>query len=434
MNNSYTLDALGQEPTPLPNHVEVLVIGAGLSGLSAARSLFNDGFDVRVVDAADDVGGRVRTDSVEGFLLDRGFQVLLTAYEEVQAQVDVDELVLMPFSPGSLVWNGRALQRLTDPIRDPGGAFASATARVGTLRDKLKVAALRRDLQGATFEECMRGPERSTDEELKALGFSRGFIDSFFRPFLGGVFLERGLQTSAGLFRYYFRCFAEGDATLPARGMQQLPDLLASRLRDRISLGREAREIREHSVTLADGHSVKADAIIVAADGWSASQLLGGASPAFKATVTSYFATPQAPTSEPMLVLDGKGEGPANHVAVVSNIAPEYAPDGMHLVAVSGVDAFAEDPTLFAEQAPVQLRRWFGSSVDGWTHLKTYRIPRALPRHPAGSVKPGPTEPRADGLIVAGDYTEFGAIQGALASGRRAAEVAKSRLRPLVPS
>ena len=414
--------------TTRPDRVDVLVVGAGLSGLSAARLLEQGGVDVHVLDAADAVGGRIRTDEVDGFLLDRGFQVLLTAYEEVQSQVEMSELDPRPFRPGSLIWTESGIQRMSDPFRDPGGALASVSARVGTLSDKVKVAALRRGLLSEPPERCFQGPERSTLEELQALGFGPRFIDQFFRPFLGGVFLERELETSASLFRYYFRCFAAGDAILPSGGMQRLPELLAAPLAGRIWLEAAVGSVRADGVTLTDGRSIEADSVVVAVDGASAARILGTPEPDFKATVTSYFASPVAPVDDAMLILDGEGTGPANHVAVLSNVAPSYAPDGTHLISVSGVDAVADDPDTFAATAPAQLRRWFGESVDGWTHLRTYRIPHALPRHPAGSLSGEERSPlRPDGIVVAGDYVEFGAIQGALLSGRRAADAVLGR-------
>jgi phytoene dehydrogenase-like protein len=401
---------------------EVLVVGAGLSGLSCARLLHDAGVDVRVLEAADEVGGRVRTDVVNGFRLDRGFQVLLTAYEEVRAQVDLGALDLRPFRPGGIVWTGRRLVRIRDPFREPGSAVASLRARVGTVADKMRVAALRRALVSRPADACFRGPERTTREELRAQGFSEGFVDTFFRPFLGGVFLERDLETSSSLFRYYFRCFAVGDAALPALGMQRLPDLLAKDMGERIRLRAPVAEVAPDGVRLEDGTRVSAGQVVLAVDGGEAARLLGTRAPSFKASVTSYFAAPTAPVDDRLLVLDGEGSGPVNHLAVVSNVAPAYAPAGAHLVSVSGLGAAAADPIAFRERVPGQLRRWFGAAVDRWEHLKTYRIPHALPRHHPGSLVSETPARRPDGMVVAGDYTVFGAIQGALLSGRRAAE------------
>lgn len=406
---------------------EVLVVGAGLAGLSCARTLLREGVDVRLLEASDGVGGRVRTDVVEGFRLDRGFQVLLTAYEEVRAQVDLASLDLRPFRPGSLVWTGRRMERVGDPFRDPGSTVASLGARVGSLSDKLKVASLRRAVSSRPAEACFQGPERTTREELKTQGFSDELVDAFFRPFLGGVFLERALVTSSYLFRYYFRCFAVGDATLPARGMQRLPEVLAEGLRDRITFGARVVGVAPEAVRLHDGTEMSAGRVVVAVDGAEAARFLGAHPPAYKAAVTSYYAAPTPPVADSLLVLDGEGAGPVNHLAVVSNVAPSYAPEGAHLVSVSGVGAAADDAEAFREAAPRQLRRWFGAEVDRWQHLRTYRIPHALPRHPPGSLFTGAGARRPDGLVVAGDHTVFGAIQGALLSGRRAAEAVLER-------
>jgi phytoene dehydrogenase-like protein len=407
----------------LPSRPEVLIVGAGLSGLSCAKILSSAGVDVHVLEASDGVGGRIRTDESGGFLLDRGFQVILTAYEELQAQLDTAALNLRAFRPGTLVWNGKRMVHLSDPWREPASALSAMRAPIGRFKDKLAVGALRSRLLSQTPGECFEGEERSTQAELEHMGFSATFIDTFFRPFLGGVFLERALETSSHLFRYYFRCFSAGEAAIPRAGMQRLPEQLAEALPDRITLDAEVGGVSATGVTLRDGRKVDAGRVVLAVDGTGAAELVGHPAPSFKSTVTSYFAAAEPPTNLPLLILDGEGTGPANHVAVLSNVSPDYAPEGAHLVSVSGVDKAAQDPDGFREAVPRQLRRWFGGTVDGWEHLKTYRIPHALPRHPAGSLKLS-SDPLVlpDGLILAGDYTEFGAIQGALLSGRRAAE------------
>lgn len=418
------------ESTAPPEHVRVLVVGAGLAGLSCARHLLAGGVEVHLVEASDAVGGRVRTDEVEGFRLDRGFQVLLTAYDAVWELVDREELDVHPFQPGSLVYREGRLHELGDPFRRPSAALASVRAPVGSLGDKLRVAGLRRTLLSSPPAEAFEGPRRTTLEELRGHGFSEDFIDGFFRPFLGGVFLDRELAAPAALFRYYFRCFAAGDAVLPRGGMQRLPELMAAPLSGRLSLNTRVRAVRPDGVTLDDGVTVSADQVVLATDGVTTAHLLGEAqAPTFKGTVTAWFTAPEDPVGRPILVLDGEGEGPVNHLAVNSAVTASVAPPGSSLIAASGVNEVADDPESFAAGARRQLERWFGrDSVAGWRHLHTHHVPRALPRQtPEEVANPAPAI-RPDGIAVAGDTRDYGAIQGAILSGRRVAAAVRDRL------
>lgn len=409
--------------TKLPSQVPVLVVGAGLAGLGCARTLVAAGHEVHVVEAGDGVGGRVRTDDVEGFRLDRGFQVILTAYPEIREQVDLQRLRLHAFRPGSLIRRNGRMELLADPWRNPAGAFASLFAGVGSLGDKLKTAKLRADLKSEPLDGLLEGPDRSTLEELRAHGFSESFIDGFFRPFLGGVFLERDLDTSARLFRYLFRLFAEGDTSVPEKGMQALPDQLAEPLEGRITLRSPVQVVETGRAVLRDGSEVRADWIVVATDGPSSVGLVGGGAPSYKTTVTTYFDAPEAPASEAMLILDGDGVGPVNHLAVMSNVAPSYAPRGRHLISASGVGSAASDPEGFPAAARAQLEGWFGPAVREWREIRSYTIRAALPHQPAGALDPdrGPDLSR-DRIAVCGDHRLHGSLQGALESGRRTAE------------
>ncbi len=408
-------------PDSLPPS-EVLVVGAGLAGLACARHLLDAGVDVQVVDAADAVGGRIRTDEVDGFLLDRGFQVLLTAYSEPRALVELGDLALQPFAPGSLIrWEGET-HRLVDPWRDPLGGMASAFSPVVPMGDKLKVASLRSELLGTEPDVCLEDDGRTTLEYLRQRGFGDAIVERFFRPFLGGVFLDRELATAAGVFRYLFRCFSEGDTALPARGMQALPEAVARPLGERVRLGVRVESVGADGVVLEGGARATAERVVVATDGADAVALLGGDAVPHHHTVTTYFAAPEAPVQDALLVLDGDGRGPVNHLAVLNRVAPTYAPQGRHLVAASGVGPAADDADAFPGLAVAQLREWFGDGVDRWELLRTYRIPRALPRTPPGELGRRPSAIRRDGVVVAGDWLAFGSIQGALASGRAAAE------------
>jgi phytoene dehydrogenase-like protein len=201
----------------------VLVVGAGLAGLCCAERLADHGLAPLVLEAAEDVGGRVRTDEVEGCLLDRGFQVLLTAYPTAREVLDYQALHLQPFEPGALVRCGGRFHRVADPWRRPFAALQGVFGPIGSLSDKLRVAALRRRVLQGAVRDLFERPERTTMAALREAGFSTAMIDRFFRPFLGGVFLDTKLETSSRMFEFVFRMFASGDVAIPARGMQAIP-------------------------------------------------------------------------------------------------------------------------------------------------------------------------------------------------------------------
>ena len=406
---------------------DAVVVGAGLAGLSCAHQLEMAGKSVVVLEASDGVGGRVRSDIVDGFVLDRGFQVLLAAYPEAKRQLDYAGLDLRSFDPGALVQRGPKRWRVSDPFRRIDGVLASAIAPVGTPFDKARVALLRRAVRDGSLDQLWRRADTPTIEKLRALKFSTQMIDRFFRPLFGGVLLDQDLQASSRMFEFVFRMFSEGESVLPARGMQAIPDQLASRLRTgSIRLNSRVAAVEPGRVTLVDHGAINADVIVVATEGPQAAKLLGDAIPAPGSRPVSclYFAADQAPVSERLIVLNGDGAtaGPINNLCVPSVIAPAYAPPGKHLVSVSvlGSHSTSDDKELLATVA-TQLRNWFGPDVDRWDHLRTYHIAHAQPEQASLSPHERPVFV-APGLFVCGDHRDQASINGALTSGRRAAE------------
>jgi phytoene dehydrogenase-like protein len=405
----------------------VYVVGAGLAGLRCARRLRERGVEATVLEVADGVGGRVRTDRLDGFLLDRGFQVLLTAYPEAGEALDYDKLELRPFFPGAVVRTGGRFVTVADPFRRPWEGLRTALAPVGRLGDKVKVAGLRRRLVAGSLEELFARPETTTREALAAGGFSDAIVDRLFRPLFGGVLLDRELGTSSRMFEFVFRMLALGDAALPAGGMGAIPDQLAGGLPpDQVRLGRRVTAVGDDGLTLADGERLAARAVVVATDGPTASGLLGGEPPAPGSVAASclYFATDRAPVDEPVIVLDGDGDGPVNNLCVPSSVAPTYAPAGAALVSAAVLDrpGLPRGPDLEAAVL-AQLADWFGSGVVAWRHLRTYHIPHAQPAQPPGALDPPERPVRLrPGRYLCGDHRDNASIDGALASGRRAAD------------
>jgi len=405
---------------------DVLVIGAGLAGLTCARRLHERGVDVQVLEASDRVGGRVRTETVDGFRVDRGFQVLLTAYPETQRELNYDALDLHPFQDGALVrYNGR-FHRIADPRRHPWDAPRTLVAPIGSPLDKLRILRLRRALMRQSIPQVMAHEERTTLDALQTRwGFSSAMIDRFFRPFLGGIFFDRTLEASSRMFEFVFKMFAEGRTVLPAGGIDQMPKQMRRHLPDEsVRLNTKVEAIEEHSVTLRDGETLEAPHVVVATEASEADRLVGDVSPIEgRSTMCLYYDAPRSPLDAPLLVLNGEGVGPINNVAVPSDVAPGYAPDDRALVSVVIVGTPAETGDALQRSVREQLIDWFGLQAGGWTHLQTQHIPYALPEQaPPFLSPPEKSVRRRPGLYVCGDHRRTASLNGAIASGRAAAD------------
>ena len=404
---------------------DVVVVGAGLAGLAAANTLHRAGCDVAVLEASDGVGGRVRTDVVDGFRLDRGFQVLLTAYPELHTQFDLEALDLRRFEPGALVWNGVSTDLVGDPIRRPRTLLKTAIAPVGTIADKLRILRQRIHLQRTTAPDLLRQDDISTLTALEQQGFSDRMIERFFRPLVGGIQLDPSLQTSRRMFDVILRSLIEGDVAVPALGMGAIPAQLADRLpAGVIHLDTQVVAVAPGEVSLADGRRIVASRVIVAAEGPRAASLLGLPTVESNPASCVWFAADRAPMSGRYIVLDGTGVGPALNTSVMSNVAPEYAPAGS--VLISAACPGVADPDI-EPGVRAQLRRIWGPDVDGWRHLRTDSIAHGQPRqHPPFS--PKQRVDLGDGMFVCGDHRDTASIQGALYSGRRCGEAVVSSL------
>lgn len=401
---------------------DVVIIGAGLAGLTCARRLQEAGTSCLVLEADEAVGGRVRTDVVDAFRLDRGFQVLLTAYPTARRWLDYSALSLRPFRPGALVRCEGGLYRVSDPWREAVTLPATLTAPVGSLADKLRVATLRAAARRGTLDDLFGRPETTTLDALRAHGFSSTMIDRFLRPWLGGIFLEPELETSSRMLQFVLRMFADGDAAVPAQGMQAIPEQLVAGLAPgTVRLGARVAAIEADGVRLASGERIEGRQIVVATDGAATSSLLPEvAAPRWRGVTCVYFAAPASPIGDPTLALNGTGAGLVNNVAVMSDVSPDYAPAGQALVSVSVLGTSPDTDEALAAAVQAELGAWFGGDVRNWRWLRTYRIPQALPvRAPLVRERAAPVRPN---VWVAGDVRSTASIQGAMESGEGVAE------------
>ena len=378
---------------------DVIVVGAGVAGLACARALIAAGREPVVLERSHAIGGRVRTDDVDGFLLDHGFQVLPTAYPEAQAALDYGRLDLGEFERGAIIRSEGRFRRLADPRHAPLRSLRALADGLVGVRDGAAVLKL---LRGS-------GTESTTAEALRRAGVSRATVETFFAPFLRGIFLDDRLTTSSRFLEFVLRTFSDGPAALPAAGMGAIATQLAEGVNVRKGTG--VASVGPHAVSLETGDPLRANAVVVATSGIVDEPLHG-----WNGVTCLYYDAPSSPIPGPWLVVNGEG-GPINNLSVPSEAAPGYAPPGRALVSATILGA--GDPDL--EQVERQLRLWFGSAVTEWRHLRTYRTPRALPAYPVGGFGAQPVR-LADGLYACGDHREHPSLNGALASGRRAAE------------
>jgi phytoene dehydrogenase-like protein len=402
---------------------DVVVVGAGVAGLVCALELHRRGISVQVLEGSDGVGGRIRTDPFKGFLLDRGFQVLLTAYPEAQRYLDYNALQLHRFRPGVLIRIGNEVHELVDPRRELSAVLESTFAPIGTIGDKIRTVRLASQLRKKSLEDIFETPELTTLAYLKEQGFSKEMIDRFFRPFFGGIFLERGLETSSRKFEFVFRMFGEGYAAVPARGMQAIPDQLAASLpTGSIRLDATVSKATASSVQLENGEEINTRAVVIAVDPRNVNALMPQVpSPKTVATTCFYFAAERPPVDKSMLVLNGDGIGPVNHMAVISNVSPAYAPAGASLISVTMLGAPEMGDAELEAIVRTQLMEWFGAQVSKWFLLRRYVVKNALPLQSPSQGGIQSLSPVVDGIFIAGDHRQGATTNGAMRSGRAAA-------------
>jgi phytoene dehydrogenase-like protein len=403
----------------------IIIIGAGVAGLTCAKYLKDRGIQSLILEASDGVGGRVRTDVHEGFLLDRGFQILLTAYPEAQRLMNYESLDLKTFKSGAMIRNAQKndFSVLANPFKEPSQLIPSMFSEVGSLTDKLRVLRMILDTNNVQ-EEVFENKGISTMDYLQNYGFSDEMIRDFFKPFFGGVFLENDLVTSSNFFKYTFGKFYEGDAVLPAKGIQEIPKQIAKSLYvGTVKLNTKVVRIDGNRVYLENGDKLYGEKIILATDGFQADKLLGKTPDRkFNSTTCTYFSANKSPLKEKMLALNPNRASMVHNLCVPSDIAPNYAPEGKSLISVSTQSFDLYDEKELAKHIKRELTEWFGKEVETWQYLKTYHIPQALPTY-LNSENNAQKLQLSDILYQCGDATAYPSLNAAMATGRKVAEI-----------
>ena len=408
---------------------DVIIVGAGLSGLSAAVHLHRQGRKVLILEASDRAGGRVKTDSVDGFILDRGFQVLLTAYPEAKKLLNYKDLQLCKMLPGATVLYDGGTFEIADPFRRPKALFSTLFAPVGTILDKINTLWLKNKLQKMSIDKIFKQPEQTTLQQLSDYGFSQKMIQRFYKPFLSGIYLENQLTTSNRMFDFVMKMFSDGDVAIPALGMEEIPKQLVSQLPESsIQYYKKVSKIVQNTLILEDGTTFEANQIVIATN---ANELTKQFLPNQKTTaqqVTNvYFEARIAPTKKAIVVLNASSTKKwVNNLTVLSNVSKMYAPPEKVLVSISYNGLAPIEDFELAENMKKELEQWYGKQVHDWKMIKTYRIDYALPIQDSVKNELSISEIKiSDTLFICGDYLLNGSVNAAFKTGRLVAEAMK---------
>lgn len=411
---------------------DVLIIGGGIAGLTAARKLHRRGLSVKIIEATDRIGGRVKTDLVNGFRLDRGFQVLLTAYPETQKALNYSKLQLKTIDAGALLHTDKGVFEFADPFRNPSKTFSTLANPIGTWADKLRMLLVKTEINGKDLNEIFTQPQTTTYQALREnYNFKSSLIEQFLNPFLAGIFLEKDLQTSNRMFDFVFQMFSKGNGAVPALGMEEIPRQLASVLpEDAIITNERVVSINKNKATTESGNEFEAKTILIATDNNEFAQ-------SYRANTTQnenprgttclYFSMNKSIVKRPILCLNSLENRLVNNFVVMSDISSDYAPIDKSLLSVSIVTDdenkdFTEEELI--EKTRRELSFWYGTHAYEWDFLKSYSIAHALPNQ--NSVKHTPSMEDLkihDGLYRCGDYLLNGSLNAAMRSGRLVANL-----------
>lgn len=398
----------------MPKSCDVAIVGAGVAGLTAARHLVDAGRDVIVLERASAPGGRIRTDIVDGFRLDRGFQLLNPAYPAAKRNLDLEALDLQPFPKGVQIGDSGTTLSLSPRTarswwRVLSGEIGQLTGVTAFTRYALTCAATKP-------EKLRRRPDITIRIALMEHGVDEGTMQQLVVPFFAGVFGQTDAdQVSRRYADFVLRSFVRGQPAVPALGMQAIPDQLAGALPDVVQYDTDAVEIGNRFVR-TDTERIDCDTVVVATDAGSAAALIPGLKVPDMNDLTTWYFTTDDPLANRELVVAPVSSLLAN-VAVMTNNAPSYSLDGRPLVAATAV-GYWRGPQE-AQSAKRETARMLGIPAESLSEVARYPIANALPRFQPP--KPLRSPLRHDGLIVIGDFQDTPSTQGALVSGERGA-------------
>jgi protoporphyrinogen oxidase len=406
------------------NDFSTVIIGGGISGLTCAKYLNEKGYNFMLLEGSDALGGRVRTDKVDGFLLDRGFQILLTNYPEAKKILNYNNLDLKYFGSGALIKAEKGFMKMENPFRNKMAYLTMAFSSVGTLSDKLKIRKFANELSEIPDDEFFNMEATDTLTFLRNYGWSEKMINNFFKPFYGGVFLENDLLTSSNFFQFTFKQFFKGDAAIPAEGIQAIPEQIAEMLpRNCFRKNTRVKGFEGNQIFLDGGEVITAGRIVLATDPKSSDKLLGETNErTYNITTCTYFSAETSPLKgQKFIALNPNRRGAVHNICVPSDISSHYGNEGKSLISVSTQGLEKLDERNLTNKIKLELFDWFGPSVNVWKHLKTYHIPESLVQYRAESIHQN--SKLGDNRYRCGDYLAYPSLNAAMQTGREVAQM-----------
>jgi protoporphyrinogen oxidase len=402
--------------------MKINIIGAGISGLTAAYYLEKEGHQINIIEKSDRVGGRMKTDKVDGYLLDRGFQVFLTAYPEAKAILDYETLDLKYFMAGSAILTKNGLKEIGDPARELSLLFKTAFSLIPSISDKWNTLKLKTKSKSNSIDNIFANANNTTIAFLKD-NFSQNYIDNFWKPFYKGILLDNDLETSSQMFHYLFKMFTEGFATIPTLGMEEIPKQLASKLKNsEFFFNTAAVSIEGNTVHTQNGQTIEADVTLIATEaGNLASKYYNKLKTASNSVTNLYFVADSFDYKNPAIMLTPEAKY-VNNICCMNYVSKKYASDGKCLISVSVIPNDNQEIANLEKLVKSDLKPYF-NDIDTWKHLKTYHIPYALPKQDKViNYLTAENHKIKDNLFICGDHLYNGSINAAMKTGRLAAK------------
>lgn len=411
----------------MQNPIDAIVIGGGYTGLSTAYYLQKFGLNVKLFDLSARIGGRAKTDIVDGFTLDRGTHFYHHSTTELSKIIDLNSLELKNTYPGYLFRYQNNFLLYSNPMLKTSDVLPTLFAKNTSFKDKMRLFGFNIKLKTTSYSKIVKQKDISTYQYFKNNGFSKQTIDTIIRPVMASTIFDRNLQSSSKISLLYLKSLFNDHVALPKNGIGNISEMIAKKLQPAsICLKSKVKKITQDGVEFTNGNVLKAKAIILATNAIDAKVIYPNCNVNTESTHVStiYFESDKAPIAKPIMLLNANSEGIISHLFVPTTLHPAYAPKGKHLIAVNIVKEHDFDDEELIEKVLIELTDWFGLQVKDWNHIKTYHIKYAMPFKPIlDDVKF--TLHVQDNIFYAGDALSIGSMETALRSGRETANLVK---------